>query len=182
MGALFDAMMAAEAKRAKRKPSIVDAPEGAIVLWRPDTKTRKAMGWALVEAHCVAICLDLEVERPNIGFRGMTVGAMMGHRNRVKRERSWARSAVEQAIGKRDAKPAKITFSRVSSGCMDDDGVVGAFKATRDGVADALGVNDRDFSIGGMVPGKTPVFYAQIKPGRQGVKAVILKFEWGSTP
>ena len=47
MGALFDAMMAAEAKRAsaKRKPSIVDLPEGGGHAWRPDTKTRKAMGW-----------------------------------------------------------------------------------------------------------------------------------------
>ncbi len=40
--------------------------------------------------------------------------------------------------------PALVTLTRLSVGTMDDDGVVGALKAVRDGVADALGIDDAD--------------------------------------
>lgn len=38
--------------------------------------------------------------------------------------------------------PVVVTLTRVSRGAPDDDNVVGAFKAFRDGVADAFGVRD----------------------------------------
>lgn len=45
----------------------------------------------------------------------------------------------------------------------DDDNMIGAFKAARDGIADALGVNDRRFR---------PVYYFETpeKPGRVEVE------------
>lgn len=40
--------------------------------------------------------------------------------------------------------PARITLTRIAPRLLDDDNLAYAFKAVRDGVADALGVNDRD--------------------------------------
>src|SRR5678815_1117800 len=37
-----------------------------------------------------------------------------------------------------------VTLTRISSGSLDDDGLRGALKTVRDGVADWLGVDDRD--------------------------------------
>jgi hypothetical protein len=40
--------------------------------------------------------------------------------------------------------PCVVTLTRISPGKTDDDGNISALKATRDGVADALGVDDGD--------------------------------------
>jgi hypothetical protein len=37
-----------------------------------------------------------------------------------------------------------VTITRVSPRLLDDDNLRGALKAVRDGIADALGVDDRD--------------------------------------
>lgn len=52
------------------------------------------------------------------------------------------------AIGRRQLSPPyKITFTRISPGKLDDDNLSGAFKPCRDGVADALGVDDASTDI-----------------------------------
>jgi hypothetical protein len=40
--------------------------------------------------------------------------------------------------------PIVVTLVRIAPRALDDDNLRGALKATRDGVADAFGVNDRD--------------------------------------
>lgn len=40
--------------------------------------------------------------------------------------------------------PIRVTMTRLSAGSLDDDNLQGAFKAIRDGVADAYGVPDND--------------------------------------
>jgi hypothetical protein len=40
--------------------------------------------------------------------------------------------------------PCVVTFTRLSAGELDDDNLAGSCKAVRDGVADWLGVDDRD--------------------------------------
>lgn len=40
--------------------------------------------------------------------------------------------------------PVAVTLTRLSAGTLDDDNLQGAFKAIRDGVADAYGVPDND--------------------------------------
>jgi len=40
--------------------------------------------------------------------------------------------------------PLTVTLTRLSPGTLDDDNLRGALKAVRDGVADYLGINDRD--------------------------------------
>lgn len=44
----------------------------------------------------------------------------------------------------RRADLCQITMTRVSPGVLDDDNLRSAMKAIRDGVADALGIDDRD--------------------------------------
>lgn len=40
--------------------------------------------------------------------------------------------------------PCVVRLTRLSPGTLDDDNLRGALKAVRDGVADRLGVDDRD--------------------------------------
>ena len=40
--------------------------------------------------------------------------------------------------------PATISLTRISPRALDDDNLRGALKAVRDGIADRLGINDRD--------------------------------------
>jgi hypothetical protein len=40
--------------------------------------------------------------------------------------------------------PIVVTLTRIAPRALDDDNLRGALKATRDGVADAFGVDDRD--------------------------------------
>lgn len=58
---------------------------------------------------------------------------------RVKRHRLVAR-AMCPAMG----LPCVVRLTRLSPGTLDDDNLRGALKAVRDGVADRLGVDDRD--------------------------------------
>ena len=59
---------------------------------------------------------------------------------RVKAERNYACLAVKNRI--RPPLPCVVTFTRLSAGMLDDDNLQGAFKAIRDGVADAFGLAD----------------------------------------
>lgn len=40
--------------------------------------------------------------------------------------------------------PCTVTMTRISPRELDDDNLAGALKHVRDGIADALGINDRD--------------------------------------
>ncbi len=46
------------------------------------------------------------------------------------------------------------------------------------GVAEALLVDDRDFSIGGAREGAIPIFYEQRTPGTRGVRGVLIELHW----
>lgn len=63
--------------------------------------------------------------------------------NRVREQRFAACVAL---ISRRPlpALPVVVTLSRIAPRALDDDNLRGALKACRDGVADALGVDDRD--------------------------------------
>jgi hypothetical protein len=60
---------------------------------------------------------------------------------RVKRERQTARLVLASS---EPTLPCIVTMIRMSSGVLDDDNLQGACKAIRDGVADWLGLDDRD--------------------------------------
>ena len=64
--------------------------------------------------------------------------------------RAVGRSRAAQAMAKlrpidTDHLPVVITFHPPDRRHRDDDNMIGAFKAGRDGIADGLGVNDRHF-------------------------------------
>jgi crossover junction endodeoxyribonuclease RusA len=54
-------------------------------------------------------------------------------------------AALTIAAGVRTGKIIEITFFPPDRRRRDDDGMIGAFKAGRDGVADALGCDDHTF-------------------------------------
>lgn len=63
---------------------------------------------------------------------------------RIKSERGGA-CAAARAWGARDLKlPVVVTITRVAPRQLDSDNMSTAAKGLRDGIADALGVNDRD--------------------------------------
>lgn len=54
-------------------------------------------------------------------------------------------SAIRRSLGLESNIPLKVTFYPPDRRLRDDDSMVSSFKAARDGLADALGVNDRRF-------------------------------------
>jgi hypothetical protein len=83
----------------------------------------------------------------------------MARHRRVKKERETTKLIVRSALPSRGL-PCTVRLTRISSGTMDDDGCVGALKSIRDGIADALEVDDGDSRI--------HFFYAQEKCKRGG--------------
>lgn len=64
---------------------------------------------------------------------------------RVKAERMAARTFTCSTLrGESAPLPCIVTMTRFSAGELDGDNLQGALKAVRDGIADALGVDDRD--------------------------------------
>jgi hypothetical protein len=66
---------------------------------------------------------------------------------RAKLHRDRARLMTRSVLGRgrrRLALPLVVTITRVSPRTLDDDNNVAALKAVRDGIADALGVDDAD--------------------------------------
>lgn len=66
---------------------------------------------------------------------------------RVRKERVTARNALSERLARRSGLPCTVTLTRVSPGTLDDDNLEGALKAVRDGVADALRVDDADSRV-----------------------------------
>lgn len=92
--------------------------------------------------------------------------AKVGPRTDAKRVAAWSAFTAEgfhrarQALQANDEPiPVTITFYPPDKRHRDDDNMIGSFKAARDGIADALGVNDRRF--------RPHYFFAEPeKPGR----------------
>lgn len=66
-----------------------------------------------------------------------------GKAKRAKAQRSAAFLALRQSVSLRGG-PLVVVLTRIAPRELDDDNAVSAMKACRDGVADALGINDRD--------------------------------------
>lgn len=65
--------------------------------------------------------------------------------SRVKRQRIGAWAELEHVGPPRGILgPVTVTMTRIAPRKLDDDNLASGFKATRDGVADWLGVNDAD--------------------------------------
>lgn len=67
---------------------------------------------------------------------------------RSKSQRVTAKMIIGEQLWKgRYALPLAISFARIGKKKLDSDNLQGAFKAVRDGVADALSINDGDDRI-----------------------------------
>lgn len=71
--------------------------------------------------------------------------------------------------------PVTVTITRIAPRVLDDDNLAGAAKSVRDGVADALGVDDRDPRV------KWAVAQRRGKPREYGAE-VVLTFAGRGTP
>ena len=67
---------------------------------------------------------------------------------RAKTQRTAAHLLVEAALhalqGEAARFPMSVVITRIAPRALDDDNLAGACKSVRDGVADALGIDDRD--------------------------------------
>lgn len=88
---------------------------------------------------------------------------------RAKAQRQAAGFAVLQAIRSASSEPIemplRVTLVRISPRQLDGDNLQGALKHVRDGVADAIGVDDRDR--------RYTWNYAQESARQKGVRIVI---------
>jgi hypothetical protein len=169
-------------------------PLGARELTRPDLKREgKRMGWASVTTGHVAgirtalltIYLeDLRTKSPNETRyiyhanipktkRDQLLGALHAAN---KKAVECAQAAVEENLpGGVDALPVRVSITRVVGGCgLDDDNLRGALKYIRDGIADALGIDDKRFNIEGGIP----LEYSQATPGTRGACGVKIDIHW----
>lgn len=96
--------------------------------------------------------------------------AKIGPRQDARRRAGWLTVTAKdfhsiKALARNNEGPiaVKITFYPPDHRLRDDDNMIGSFKAWRDGIADALGVDDRRF--------RPHYFFAEPeKPGRVEVE------------
>lgn len=66
---------------------------------------------------------------------------------RTKKHRELARTVTPLHLLGDGYVPTKVHLSRIAPKKLDTDNLVGSFKATRDGIADAIGIDDGDERI-----------------------------------
>jgi len=108
--------------------------------------------------------------------RFTTLGGMRKEAKTVRRTREAALLRTKLAAAGRSVPPTTVHFARIGPGRLDDDNLIASFKHVRDGVAKALGVNDRRFVIVGDRSG-IRVSHEQRSEGR-GVYAVEVVLTW----
>lgn len=96
----------------------------------------------------ILVVLPLRLRSPNGGNPGNRWAAIAQSREK-KEHRQVAHMALAAALARRglrgtDFVPAVVTITRVSFGRLDSDNLAFSAKALRDGVADALGIDDGD--------------------------------------
>lgn len=88
--------------------------------------------------------MRVTLEHKLVSAANLRAGASgFGRSARAKQQRAMGRLAVA-ANGPLPPLPVVVTLVRVGPRALDDDNLAYAFKALRDGVADALGVPDHD--------------------------------------
>lgn len=86
---------------------------------------------------------------------------------RAKEQRTaaaWAMSLYARHV----ELPCTVTLTRISPGLLDDDNLASAFKHVRDGIADALNIDDRSPLI---------AWRYQQQRGKRGMYAVCVQVE-----
>lgn len=98
----------------------------------------------------IKFSIPIKTTNPLNGAQGRTRGAVFAKAARRKKERESARLCTLVAFGRCTPPillptgtwiPA-VTIVRLSAGVLDSDAAPAALKSVRDGIADALGIND----------------------------------------
>jgi hypothetical protein len=87
---------------------------------------------------------------------------------RAKEQRRLAFTTVPACV-RNMAPPLRITLTRLAPRRLDSDNLAGSMKAVRDGVADAIGIDDGDQRLDWQ--------YGQRKSSEYGVEIVIQRVE-----
>lgn len=95
----------------------------------------------------VVVTLPLRIYSPLNGSHGQWVG--QAHRRKKQRHNaSWAcggpLAEYRKALAENRLPAIEIRITRIAPRELDDDNMIAGAKSIRDGVADALGVDDRD--------------------------------------
>lgn len=95
----------------------------------------------------VRFVVHAHTENPLNGASGNSRVAAIVRTQKRKRHREQAMWATLEAmrragVGPQALVPCVVTLTRISSGTMDTDGLAASQKGLRDGIADALRVND----------------------------------------
>lgn len=118
----------------------------------------------------ISLTIPIRLTNPLNSSQGLTRGAAMGAARKRKNDRGVVRCVIGFKLGALPAGYAskfdRVRIVRIGPGTMDDDGLAAACKSVRDGIADALGINDRQ--------PKGFWDYAQEKQGK-GVYAVRIE-------
>ncbi len=119
--------------------------------------------------RAVLVKLPTKTSNPLNGSMGTTVGGRRARAKARRVERDQARAFVLAATGRRPLEgPFEVVLTRRSAGVLDDDGLRGALKSIRDGVSDALAVDDGDLD-------QVVFIYRQAtaKRGEYGVEVLV---------
>ena len=123
--------------------------------------------WAELD-NGIVFAFYAKTPNPLNGSMGTTIGGRRARAARSRGLRDQARAETLEAIGRRQLSPPFVVeFARNSRGRLDDDGLRGALKNVRDGIADALGIDDGD-------EGRLRFVYSQA-PNREGKPAVSVR-------
>lgn len=91
---------------------------------------------------------------------------------RAKKQRAAAqllvRAALREPRGEPFHFPVAVIITRIAPRVLDDDNLAGAAKSVRDGVADALGIDDRDPRV------KWAVAQRKGKPREHGAEVQLI--------
>jgi hypothetical protein len=92
----------------------------------------------------IKFTIPIRVDNPLNGPQGRSRAAMLGKAAKRKKQRTAASLMTISSLPTVDAPlgPCVVTLRRVSPRALDGDGLQAALKSVRDGIADALGIND----------------------------------------
>ena len=112
--------------------------------------------------------------------RGHTRQAAIIASHQIKAERQRTKVEVQLFVARKELRslgaPAEIGLTRIGPRRLDDSNLANAFKAVEDGIAAALGLNDKGFVWFGARPG-VRVMPEQRSEG-PGVYAVEIVLRW----
>lgn len=100
-----------------------------------------------MNSHRLELLIPVRTENPLNGATGNTrLAATIRSRKRAK-HRATARfltlgAMAREGLTRAQLVPCVVRLTRISAGTMDTDGLAASQKGIRDGIADALGVND----------------------------------------